>query len=33
VRPGADLRIRFSDGEVRASAHGRGDSRQTTLSF
>jgi exodeoxyribonuclease VII large subunit len=33
VRPGAELRIRFSDGEVRASAHGRGDSRQTTLSF
>jgi exodeoxyribonuclease VII large subunit len=31
VRPSATLRIRFADGEVRATAAGRGDSRQGAL--
>ena len=31
IRPGADLRLRFADGEVRAVARGKGDERQAAL--
>ena len=31
VRPGADLRLRFADGEVRATAKGRAEPRQRSL--
>jgi exodeoxyribonuclease VII large subunit len=31
VRPGAELRLRFADGDVRAIAAGRGASRQGNL--
>ena len=31
VKPGAALRLRFADGEVRATAQGKGEERQTRL--
>ena len=31
VKPGADLRLRFADGEIRATARGRGETRQGAL--